>query len=136
MKNLKNKKGFTLVELIVVIAILGILALFLVPSFKGYSEDAKNQVAQSNARTVWEAAKIAEAKAEYDKTIDTQAKLEEEAEKKLGSSFKPTDVVIGFKSSDEKDLNVTSVTYTTNNIACTYNGEEYSVSCGGTLANK
>lgn len=38
---MKNKKGFTLIELIVVIAILGILALFLVPQFMGYANDAK-----------------------------------------------------------------------------------------------
>lgn len=41
-----NKKGFTLVELIVVIAILAILALILVPaitSYVGKATDAKNE---------------------------------------------------------------------------------------------
>ena len=48
---MKTKKGFTLIELIVVIAILGILALFLVPSFMGYARDAKLEVMKANVRT-------------------------------------------------------------------------------------
>lgn len=43
-----RKDGFTLIELIVVIAILGILALFLVPSFIGYAKDAKAAICDSN----------------------------------------------------------------------------------------
>lgn len=118
MKNLKNKKGFTLVELIVVIAILGILALFLVPSFKGYSDDAKKQVAQSNARTVWEAAKIAETKAEYDKDIKDKATLVAEMQKKLGeTSFKISESNVTFKGNT---LEVTEVNYETNGVACKY----------------
>jgi type II secretion system protein G len=39
-KNLKNRKGFTLIELIVVIAILGILAAILIPRFSGFQDRA------------------------------------------------------------------------------------------------
>ena len=49
---MKNRKGFTLIELIVVIAILGILALFLVPSFMGYAKDAKQSVCESNMTSI------------------------------------------------------------------------------------
>ena len=49
---MRKKDGFTLIVLIVVIAILGILALFLVPSFIGYAQDAKKAVCDSNLTSI------------------------------------------------------------------------------------
>lgn len=45
LKKLKNnkKKGFTLVELIVVLVILAILAALLIPALTGYIDKAKNK---------------------------------------------------------------------------------------------
>lgn len=48
----KNKKGFTLVELIVVIAILAILALILIPAISGYVAKAESRGLESSARAL------------------------------------------------------------------------------------
>jgi len=48
----KNKKGFSLVELIVVIAILGVLAAIVVPRVSGNLETARVNADNSNLRLV------------------------------------------------------------------------------------
>lgn len=52
MKKL-NKKGFTLIELIVVIAILAVLALILIPSISNYLTEARTARNNANARSLY-----------------------------------------------------------------------------------
>lgn len=51
-----NNKGFTLVELVVVIAIIGVLAAILVPSMMGYVKKSRLKTANGNAKTAYNAA--------------------------------------------------------------------------------
>lgn len=55
-KKLKNKKGFTLVELIVVLVILAILAALLVPALTGYIDKAHQEKVTTECRQVTVAA--------------------------------------------------------------------------------
>jgi prepilin-type N-terminal cleavage/methylation domain-containing protein len=48
----KTKKGFTLVELIAVIAILAILGAVLIPRIGGYQQKARKSNLQSSAKTI------------------------------------------------------------------------------------
>lgn len=65
-----NKKGFTLVEIIVVLVILAILAAIAVPAVLGYVNDAKDSKYISEARAIYIVVQTEEAKwkAENNKT--------------------------------------------------------------------
>ena len=69
-----NKKGFTLVEIIVVLVILAILAAIAVPSVLGYVNEAKEERYIQEARSIYVVIQTEEAKATaLNETVDYAA---------------------------------------------------------------
>ena len=48
-----NKKGFTIVELVIVIAVIAILAAVMIPTFGGIIKKANQSAAEQEAKAVW-----------------------------------------------------------------------------------
>ena len=112
-KVLKNKKAFTLTEMIVVIAIIGILAGVLIPTITGYIKRANQSAAYQEAEAILEVYEVYETELEaglIEETTTFAAYYEEIS----GTTLK-TGVVLGEKDANGK----LTVLY--------YNGEAVSV---------
>lgn len=113
MKKNMKKKGFTLIELIVVIAILGILAAVLIPQFSGFQVKATSSQIMVNAKQV---ATAADALYVEKNAIPTAAEIVEVA----GPDIKDTEITIAEDAAAtnghvpftyEKTLKVSGVDY-------------------------
>ena len=93
-----NKKGFTLVELVIVIAVIAILAAVLIPTFGGIIEKANNSADLQEARNTFSEALI------EDTTI-TQGTVYVQVGKDGNKYVKFTD---GAPVDDDKDGNYTN----------------------------
>jgi len=58
IKNLKNQAGFTLIEMLVVVIILGILAMIIVPQISVSTDDARLNSLQTNLNSIRSAIEV------------------------------------------------------------------------------
>lgn len=58
MKKIRSRAGFTLMELLVVVVIIGVLATFVAPRFFDQPEKARRTVAQQQVRAISEALEL------------------------------------------------------------------------------
>ena len=118
-----KKKGFTLVELIVVLVILAILAALLVPALTGYIDKAKNKAIIAETRQTVMAAQTlvdeAYGKIGSDKTDVTYQQVADLAELKVEN-------ITGIELNTAKDgaaeagTKVVKVTYVKGSKTCVY----------------
>ena len=71
----KNKKGFTLVELVIVVAVMAVLIAVAIPTVTSITKTAQRTVADTNARTIESTIKLKEA--ELSKNGDTIVELKD-----------------------------------------------------------
>ena len=118
-----SKKGFTLVELIVVLVILAILAAMLVPALVGYIDRAKKEKEFQAASTVYTAAQAlaTEAYGQNKTSAEavTAAQNTTEIEKLTG--VKPDSVVVSMVTKNGTDIGG----FTINQIKVTFGSNNY-----------
>lgn len=91
MRNLiknKKKKGFTLIEMVAVVAIIGILAALLIPKVTGYMNEAKKTKVIDQARKVVQAYEGAKMKGRDVSKITTVKSIDGEASATLTETQK------------------------------------------------
>lgn len=122
----ENKKGFTLVELIVVLVILAILIALLVPSLTGYIDKAREKSVAAEARLMLEAVQTEESD-EYGSNDTYSAKTDAtptDAMKEL-SEAKGTYTCT---YSTDASAKVTKLEYTKDKHKAVWNGSAWTIS--------
>lgn len=125
MRNSKVK-GFTLVELIVVIAIIAILAAILVPNMLGYIRNSRFTQADANAKNVHTAATAAVAQAYADSQIGASAggaAIDPTSGKTASSDISASSLIVNITLQVGEDTTVTVPLNLTTGLGADFKGK-------------
>ena len=133
IRKLKNRKGFTLVELIVVLVILAILAALLIPALTGYIDKANKEKVISETRMVAMAVQT-ECSEAYGQLKsggelkNWEADDGDKGQDHIKSIIALAEVLDGentkFKATAYKDGSIATVMYTDGTYTCTYDADK------------
>ena len=126
-KKLKDKKGFTLVELIVVLVILAILAALLIPTLTGYIDKANKEKVVSETRMVVMAAQTELSEAYGKAGAGEKITTSTNDNKTLTDAITKLAEIKGnakFKVEATESAKITKVTYDDGNFVCVFNASD------------
>lgn len=118
---MKNNKGFSLVELIIVIAIMAVLIGVLAPQYLRYVEKSKKQADLSAVGQVFDAAKVACSDPELQKALAGQADGATIAITRTG--WAPTNIASAVEADIEKTVGKSAVSLSSN----TFSGSTFTI---------
>ena len=117
---LSSNDGFTLIEIMIVIGIIGILTAISIPNFISYRRDSANGMAKSEAKNFYNAALAAAAKADTDTAWSTGSPP-------IGLSPNTTDITwtgdIQYKAADDSITSTLTATHVKGNITYSIAGD-------------
>ena len=126
IRKMKNKKGFTLVELIVVLVILAILAALLIPALTGYIDKANAEKVVAETRMVVMAIQT-ESSSTYAKGVLSDTNKPSTDNIKALAEVKGLDSTSSYKAEVSTTGTVLAVQYNNGSFVCVYNDGAYTV---------
>ena len=105
LKRLRGNRGFSLIELLVTILILGMLAAIALPAYVGHQKKGKDSDAQSNARNLSSRVELCYATQEDYRQCDTNEELGEDTGLSYGTAPGEVSVV----TAGEKTYKITAI---------------------------